>query len=150
MPQSLVQAYLHIVFSTKNRRPDLKGDICEKTHAYLVGVCKNLGVDAIRVGGVEDHVHLCCRMSKVLTISKLIAELKRDSSKWLKKQNNSLGRFYWQSGYGAFSISPSHVGGLVKYIANQKEHHKCESFQDEFRRLCGKYKVEFDERYVWD
>ena len=150
MPQSLAQVYLHIVFSTKSRKPFLKDNIREKTHAYLVGACSNLGVDAIRIGGVEDHVHLCCRMSRELTISKMIGELKRESSKWVKTQNELLGDFYWQSGYGAFSISPSHVDPLVEYIANQEEHHKRESFQDEFRRLCQKYKLEIDERYVWD
>ena len=150
MPQSLVQVYLHIVFSTKNRKPFLKDNIREKTHAYLAGACNNLGVDAIRIGGIEDHVHICCRMSKELAISKLIGELKRESSKWVKTQGSSFGDFYWQSGYGAFSISPSHVDGLVEYIANQEEHHKQESFQDEFRRLCKKYSVEIDERYVWD
>ncbi len=80
----------------------------------------------------------------------MIGELKRESSKWVKTQNELLGDFYWQSGYGAFSISPSHVDPLVEYIANQEEHHKRESFQDEFRRLCQKYKLEIDERYVWD
>ena len=114
MPQSLAQVYLHIVFSTKSRKPFLKDNIREKTHAYLVGACSNLGVDAIRIGGVEDHVHLCCRMSRELTISKMIGELKRESSKWVKTQNELLGDFYWQSGYGAFSISPSHVDPLVE------------------------------------
>ena len=89
-------------------------------------------------------------MSKVLSIANLIKELKRDSSKWAKEQDAALGRFYWQSGYGAFSVSPSHVETLIGYIENQEDHHKQESFQDEFRRLCQKYGVKIDERYVWD
>ena len=86
-------------------------------------------------------------MSKTLAISGLIQELKRESSKWVKQQSPS---FYWQAGYGAFSVSPSHADALVEYIENQEEHHRRESFQDEFRRLCEKYGIELDERYAWD
>ena len=117
-------------------------------HAYLAGTCKKQGVDSLQVGGVEDHVHLCCRLSKTLAISDLIAELKRESSKWIKSRTADLRGFYWQRGYGAFSISPSHIEDLVHYIRRQQEHHKQESFKEEFRRLCAKYDLEIDERYV--
>ena len=151
MPQSLVQVYLHLVFSTKDRQPFLRDEkLRTELHAYMAGTCNNQGVDSLQVGGVEDHVHLCCRLSKTLAVSHLIAELKRESSKWIKTKAKDLSRFYWQRGYGAFSASPSHVDGLVDYIRRQKEHHKQESFQDEFRRLCAKYDLEIDERYVWD
>lgn len=151
MPQSLVQIYVHIVFSTKNRKPFLK-DLAfrERTHAYLKGICENQGCPSLQVGGVEDHVHILCRLSKTLDVSTLIRELKRDSSKWIKQENRRLADFYWQLGYGAFSVSPSHVEALKEYIANQVEHHRKETFQDEFRRLCKKYGVAIDERYVWD
>ena len=150
MPQSLVQVYLHLVFSTKDRQPFLRDEkLRTELHAYMAGTCNNQRVDSLQVGGVEDHVHLCCRLSKTLAVSHLIAELKRESSKWTKPKAKDLGRFYWQRGYGAFSVSPSHVD-LVDYIRRQKEHHKQESFQDEFRRLCAKYDLEIDERYVWD
>jgi hypothetical protein len=80
----------------------------------------------------------------------VLRDLKRDSSKWAKTQVRSLGGFHWQLGYGAFSISPSHVDALKQYIADQEEHHRRETFQEEFRRLCKKYGVAIDERYVWD
>jgi REP element-mobilizing transposase RayT len=151
MSQSLVQVYLHLVFSTKNRQPFLKDvEFRERTHAYLAGTCNKLETPAIKVGGVEDHVHILCRLAKTLDISTLIREIKRESSKWVKDECPTLSEFHWQAGYGAFSISPSHVDGLVRYIENQVEHHKVESFQDEFRRLCAKYGVAIDERYVWD
>jgi len=151
MAQSLVQVYLHIVFSTKNRKPFLcDKDLRDRTHAYLAGICKNLGAPSLKVGGVEDHVHILCRMAKTRTISNLLQELKRDSSKWVKEQQRAPKQFYWQNGYGAFSVSPSHVEELIKYIENQEEHHKHESFKDEVRRICKKYGVEIDERYVWD
>ncbi|REJ96069.1 MAG: IS200/IS605 family transposase [Planctomycetota bacterium] len=151
MPQSLAQIYLHIIFSTKDRRPFLQdADLRSALHAYLAGACNNLECPAIEVGGVEDHVHVLCRLGRVLTIADLLRELKKESSKWVKDRSSDLQAFSWQTGYGAFSVSPSHVEPLRTYIATQAEHHRRETFQDEFRRLLRKYGVEYDERYVWD
>lgn len=151
MSQSLVQIYLHLVFSTKHRVPFLRDtQLQEQTWAYLAGTCRNLDSPALIVGGVEDHVHVMCRLSRTAAVADVIRELKRESSKWLKTLAPALLDFHWQSGYGAFSVSPSHVDALKKYIANQSEHHRRETFQDEFRRLCRKYDVPLDERYCWD
>jgi putative transposase len=148
MPQSLAQIYLHIVFSTKDRRPFLSDvAIREELHNYLGGTCNKVECPVLRVGGVADHVHLLCRLGRTITTAQLIHELKRESSHWLKAK---VADFYWQNGYGAFSVSPNHVEPLRIYIANQEEHHKQVSFQDEFRRLLTKYGMEWDERYVWD
>jgi REP element-mobilizing transposase RayT len=122
----------------------------ERTHAYLAGICRNQRAPSLRVGGVEDHVHIGCRLPNVGTVADLIKELKRESSQWLKKQTTALRDFSWQSGYGAFSVSPSHVDRLIRYIENQEQRHRRESFQDEFRQICDKYCVAIDERYVWD
>jgi REP element-mobilizing transposase RayT len=150
MPQSLAQIYLHIVYSTKHRKPFLKDEkILQDAHAYLAETCNNLDCPALLVGGVEDHVHLLCRLGRKITVADFIRDQKRASSSSLKLKPH-LGDFEWQSGYGAFSISPAHVEPLTKYIETQKEHHQKESFQDEFRRLCQTYGVEIDERYVWD
>jgi REP element-mobilizing transposase RayT len=151
MPQSLSQIYLHIVFSTKNRAPLLRDkSVREALHAYLAGTCRNLESPSLIVGGVEDHVHILCRFAKNVTIAQLIRELKRESSKWIKTNGGALASFYWQNGYGVFSISPAHVPALREYIAHQEEHHRNETFQEEFRRLLKKYGVAYDERYVWD
>ena len=151
MPQSLAQLYLHIVFSTKDRARFFQNRAFRMdVHAYLAGACRNLDCPALIVGGVEDHVHILCRLGKTVSLSELIRELKRESSKWIKEQSSDLQSFYWQAGYGAFSISPGHIDILNAYITNQDEHHKTETFQDEFRRLLKKYKVDYDERYVWD
>lgn len=151
MSQSLAQIYLHLVFSTKLREPFLQDKtLRDQTHAYLAGACKNLDSPSLIVGGFTDHVHILCRQSQNLAIKTLVGELKRESSKWLMTQGPHLSRFYWQAGYGAFSISPSHVPGLIEYIKNQEEHHSTESFQDEFRRLCERYGLVIDERYVWE
>jgi len=151
MPQSLAQIYLHIVFSTKDRHPFLRDPkIREAAHAYLGGICNNLDCPVLRVGGSEDHVHILCRFGRTITVADLVKELKRESSKWLKAKSPELSDFFWQNGYGAFSVSPTHVEMLRKYIANQEEHHRNESFQDEYRRLLRKYGLEWDERYVWN
>jgi putative transposase len=151
VPQSLVQIYAHLVFSTKDRAPFLSDPAFrERTHAYLCGICERQGSPSLLVGGVADHVHILCRLSKTLELANLIRDLKRDSSKWIKEANHDLRAFHWQNGYGAFSASPSHVPGLMEYVRNQEEHHRKESYQDELRRLCKKYGVELDERYAWD
>ena len=151
MSQSLSQIFLHIVFSTKERRPFLKDKtIRERMHIYLKGICDNQGCVSLKVGAVEDHVHIACRLSKTITVSGLIKELKHGSSIWVKGEFPELSAFHWQNGYGAFSVSPSHIPGLKEYIENQEEHHRRESYQDELRRLLNKYGVEFDERYIWD
>jgi len=149
--QSLAQIYLHLVFSTKHRKSFLNdNELAERMYAYLAGACKSLESPSLIVGGAEDHVHILCRQSKNIALKTLVAELKRESSKWIKTQKTSLSGFYWQGGYGAFSVSPSHIQALSRYIGNQQEHHKTETFQEEYRRLCHKYGLKIDERYVWD
>jgi putative transposase len=151
MSQSLAQIYLHIIFSTKERRPFLDDvELRKDTHAYLAGICRNLDSPSIIVGGVADHVHILCYFGRSHSISDTLRELKRDSSNWVKEQSSRSRTFRWQDGYGAFSVSPSHVPALKQYIAKQEQHHRTESFQDEFRRLLKKYAIKFDERYVWD
>src|SRR5438034_8041869 len=121
MSQSLAQLYLHIVFSTKERRPFLQDRaIREETYHYLGGTCNDLGCPILRVGGVADHVHLLCRLGRTISIADLVQGLKRESSKWLKTKAADLADFYWQNGYGAFSISPRHVEPLRQYIAKQE------------------------------
>jgi REP element-mobilizing transposase RayT len=151
MPQSLVQIYVHLVFSTKHRQPFLADrDFRLRVHAYLAGISRNMNSPALIIGGVADHVHLLCRLSKTGEVSTLIRDLKRDSTKWIKEAKPDLSDFHWQQGYGAFSVSPAHVEALRVYIATQEEHHKTESFQEELRRLCAKYGVAIDERCAWD
>lgn len=151
MSQSLVQIYLHIVFSTKHREPFLSDkETRTALHRYMHGICENQKCPSIAIGGVADHVHLLCRFSKNLAVKDFLRELKSDSSSWIKDQYPELGEFYWQAGYGAFSISPAHVALVANYILTQEEHHGAVSFQDEFRQLCRKYGIDIDERYVWD
>jgi len=132
MPQSLSLVVVHVIFSTKERRPFLDPDTRSKLHPYLAAVARNAGCEAYRVGGVADHVHLAIRLSRTVTIAKLVETLKTTSSKWLKTQSPNLAAFAWQRGYGCFSVGPSDLDSLRAYIDGQEEHHKTRTFQDEF------------------
>ncbi len=150
MPQSLSYLLTHIVFSTKDRVPVLNAAVRPALHAYLATVARNADCECFRAGGVADHVHLAIRLSRTLTMAKLVEELKTSSSKWLKTQTPELAIFAWQRGYGAFSVGPSDLDALLLYIDNQEEHHRTRTFQDEYRAFLTKYGIEYDERYVWD
>jgi REP-associated tyrosine transposase len=150
MSQSLVKVYTHIVFSTKYRKPVLDSDIRPKLYSYLGGIGNKLECFPVKIGGYTDHVHILCYFSKKITIMKLLEELKKSSSKWMKTQGDKYSDFYWQDGYGAFSVNPYEIDIVSKYIENQEQHHKKKTFQDEYRAFLNKYKVDYDERYEWD
>lgn len=150
MPQSLSQIYLHVVFSTKLRKPWLDPPIRPRLFAYTATVLNNLGCVPTEVGGYSDHLHILCSLSRTMSPAQLVEEIKKPTSKWMKSQGESFQDFYWQSGYGAFSVSRSNLGEVREYIMRQVEHHRTMTFQDEFRKLLDAHGVEFDERYVWD
>jgi REP element-mobilizing transposase RayT len=151
MPQSLAKILVHTVFSTKDRRPFLRDRaLREELHRYLGGILANLECQPVIAGGVEDHVHLLCALSRTCTAADMVKEVKRGSSLWLKTRSADLADFAWQSGYGIFSVGFSQIEAVRKYISGQEEHHHEVSFQDEFRQLLKRYEIEFDERYVWD
>ena len=149
MPQSLSAVYIHLVFSTKERRPWLRHQsVRDAVHAYIGSISKKLECPPIIVGGVEDHVHLLCRFSRTIH-AEWVKELKRVSNGWLKEQGPDYTDFEWQGGYADFSVSPSNLDQVKQYIAIQEEHHRKMGFQDELRALLRKHDIEFDERYVW-
>ena len=150
MGQSLVSNYVHIVFSTKYREPLIQPPVEAELHSYLGGICKNLECHPLTVGGYTDHIHILCMLSKKIALMKLLEEVKSHSSKRIKTKGDGYGNFYWQDGYGAFSVNPKEVETVAAYIRNQKEHHSKKAFQDEFRGFLKRYKIEYDERYVWD
>jgi len=151
MPQSLARIVLHITFSTKNRAPFLKdAETRSRLHAYMAQILQEIGCEPILITGVEDHVHILCNFSRTITIAGLIEEVKTSPSKWLKGQGMQYKQFYWQLGYGVFSISQSDVDETRAYVATQEEHHRHVTFQEEFRALCRKHGIEINERYVWD
>ena len=151
MPQSLSAVYLHLVFSTKDRRPFLRDKtVRDALHAYMGGMSKTLDCPPLIVGGVEDHVHLLCRFARTITQAEWVKELKRLSNGWLKEHGRDYADFEWQGGYADFSVSQSNLEPVKQYIVSQEEHHRKTTFQDELRTLLRKHEIEFDERYVWD
>ena len=150
MGQSLVKNYLHIIYSTKQRQPFIHAPVDAELYSYLGGICRNLECNPVKIGGYTDHVHILCMLSKKIAVMKLLEEVKAHSSKWIKTKGASLSDFYWQNGYGAFSVSPSQVEVVKEYIERQAEHHQHKTFQEEYREFLKEYNVEYDERYVWD
>ena len=149
MPQSLHLLSVHLIFSTKDRHPWLLPGIRERVWAYQARILQNLECQSITIGGVEDHVHIVYNLAKKLAPAKAIEVLKKDSSRFVKTLRNELDAFHWQDGYGLFSVSPSHVEPLCQYVQSQEEHHRKESFQEELLRVLKKYRVSYDERYLW-
>lgn len=150
MPQSLSKVILHIVFSTKDREPWLDRAVRSRMHAYVATICRDLDAEVWRVGGVADHLHIVTTLPRTLSQADMVERVKKASSKWIKRLDSKYRHFYWQRGYGAFSVSPSQLDAVVEYVRTQEEHHRTRSFQDEYREFLRKYRVEFDERYVWD
>ena len=150
MAQSFHQIYIHVVFSTKNRKPYLDDSIRSRVHAYLATVARDQGCPFVHVGGVEDHVHLLMELGKDSSPVTLIGKIKQESSKFIKTLGPQYSEFYWQKGYGAFSIGAPQKKVVVQYIDGQVEHHQKRSFMDELRGFLKKYGIDYDERYMWD
>ena len=151
MPQSLSVVYLHLVFSTKDRRPLLRDPILRaEMHAWLAASSRKLGCPSILIGGVEDHVHILARHGRTISQADWVKELKRTSSLWIKERDRGASDFAWQAGYGVFSVSAANLEAVRDYVARQEEHHRAPSFQDEFRTLLQSHGETWDEQYVWD
>ncbi len=150
MPQSLSYVLLHLVFSTRNRRPWLHDTIRPELHAYLGSVINSSENICVRVGGVADHVHVALFLSRVDSIARLVERIKVSSSKWIKTKDPAFRKFGWQRGYAVFSVGLCDREALVRYIDRQSAHHTRRDFQAEMRAMFAKYDVAFDERFIWD
>ncbi len=149
MAQSLVKNLIHLVYSTKYRKPWIPEDVKDRLYAYQAGTFKQWDSPALVIGGVEDHVHALFSLSKNHALKKVIEEVKKAGSKWMKSDGSENPDFYWQSGYSAFSVSQSKAEEVRNYIGRQLEHHRKMTFQDELRSLFKRHGIEFDEQYVW-
>ena len=123
-------------------------ELRREVHAYLTGTLRGLECDPLQVGGVENHVHILCGLSRNIALAELVKNLKTSSTRVVKGKGHT--DFGWQSGYGAFSVSKSAKESVISYVAKQEIHHRTISFQDEFRALLNKHDIHFEERYVWD
>lgn len=134
---------IHAIFSTKERRPLLNDELRPRMHAYLGGIVREIGGVAIRVNGTANHVHMLLRVPPAIAVADLVRDVKASSSKWA-------GKFAWQTGYGAFSVSESVAASVLKYIEMQEAHHRNMTFQAEYLRFLKRHRVEYDPRFVWD
>jgi len=149
--QSLARLWTHLIFSTKNRYPFLSDQkLRTDMHAFLAKTLREQDCETLIVNGVEDHIHALFALSRTHSIASVVKEIKRTSSGWVKELSPKVAEFHWQGGYGAFSVSQSNLQEVIRYIANQEEHHKRVTFQDEYRAFLKAYGIEYDERYVWD
>ncbi len=149
MAQSLSRLWIHLIFSTKDRFPFLADKtIRQDMHAYLATVLRSHDCQTLMVDGAKDHVHALFALSRKYSISTIVKAAKRTSSSWIKDISPAHGKFRWQNGYGAFSVSQSHLDQVRSYIERQEQHHRRVTFQDEYHAFLKKYEIKFDERYV--
>ena len=137
----------HIVFGTKDRIASIHPEWEQELYSYLSGIVKNCEGRSLEINGVADHVHLLVRLGPTAAIADFMRELKAGSSRWVRQGLDA--KFSWQRRYGAFSVSESASETVRKYIRNQKEHHRVQTFEDEYKGLLTKHGIEFDDRYLW-
>jgi putative transposase len=150
VPQSFACLHYHLIFSTKNRAPLITEPIRDRLNEYLGGIIRNSGGRLLAAGGMPDHLHLLTSLDKQQSISDALRTIKSNSSGWVHETFPERAGFAWQAGYGAFSVSYSNIPEVSEYIANQAEHHRSKTFQEEFLAFLKRHDVEFDERYLWD
>ena len=148
MANSYTSLFVHVIFSTQNRKPVLTSAVRDRLWPYMGGIARENKMKAVSVGGTADHAHLLMLIPPTIPVAKAVQLVKGGSSKWLH-ENFSLRNFAWQEGYGAFSIGASQVDEVAAYIARQEEHHRVKSFKEEYLAYLKEYDVEYDERYVW-
>ncbi|MCM8543117.1 MAG: IS200/IS605 family transposase, partial [Lentisphaeraceae bacterium] len=150
MAQSLSKILVHLVFSTKNREPLIKNEFKEELYAYLSGICRKLDTECYRVGGFSDHIHMAIILPRTKALSDIVSSIKASSSKWMNEEKGFSGLFSWQAGYGAFSLGFSQLDSLLNYIDHQEEHHRTNTFKEELLEFFDRYKVEYNEKYLWN
>ena len=150
MANSYTQVYIHFVFAVYRRENLIRPQWRERLYKYITGIVRKKGHKLISIGGVEDHIHILIGVKLDQSISKLVQEIKANSSKFINDNRLLRGRFEWQKGYGAFSYSRSQIPDVVRYIENQPEHHKRMTFKREYLALLNRFEVEFEEKYLFE
>ena len=140
----------HIIYSTKYRKPTIRTEWQDDLYGFIGGIVRDQNGTLLKVGGIEDHVHLLAKLSPTISISDVLQKIKSNSSRWINERADVTRKFEWQSGYAAFSVSESQMPSVHDYIANQAEHHRKKSFEEEFLAILQKHNIEFDMRYVFE
>lgn len=150
MSQSLSAVYLHIIFSTMNRDPVLYDTLRPRLWQYLGGICSGLQCKPLQIGGMPDHVHILCMLSREVALKELVGKLKTESAVWLKKKFPEFDNFHWQNGYAVFSVNPTEYETVQNYIFNQADHHSKKNYRTELYQFLKKYEVPYDDQYLWN
>ena len=150
MAQSLVKNYIHLVFSTKHRDDFIDKEIEDQMFRYIATICKDFESPALQIGGTDNHIHILFLLSRKIALMKLVQEVKAHSSKWIKTKGEKYEGFFWQDGYGAFSVDVSNLDIIRKYIINQRKHHQEVDFKKEFITMLENDNVEYNDKYLWD
>lgn len=148
MANTYTQIHIQTVFAVQNRQSLIKPEWKDELYKYITGIIQSYDHKVLQINGMPDHIHIFFWMRPSQSLSDLMKQLKQDSSKWINTNGFADGKFSWQAGYGAFSYSKSDVPRIIKYIANQEEHHKIKSFDEEYKSLLEEFKIDYDERYV--
>ena len=150
MASTLSNLVYHIIFSTKNREAIIVSENREELHRYMGGIIKKQGGVLLQIGGMPDHIHMVIKLKPVHMLSGIMQKVKGGSSKWVNEQHRFVGRFAWQDGYAAFSVSESQISTVIKYVKEQEKHHRFRSFKDEFILILEHHQIDYDERSLWD
>lgn len=150
MPNTYTQLYVHYVFAVQSRENVISTNWEESLYKYITGIVTNKGQKLMAINGMPNHIHILIGMSASITVADLARDIKSNSAKYVNENNMVLGRFSWQEGYGAFSVSPSQVSKVATYIENQKEHHKVITFKEEYLELLKRSEVDYKEEYLFE
>ena len=150
MANTYTQIYIMVVFGVKGRQNLIRNEIESEIYKYISGIINNRGQKIFQITGISDHIHILIGLKPDCSLSDLVRDIKANSSKFINEKKWFIGKYHWQSGYGAFSYSHSQIDNVCKYIKNQKEHHRKISFKEEYRQQLDSFGIDYDEKYIFD
>ncbi|MBA4184009.1 MAG: IS200/IS605 family transposase [Acidobacteria bacterium] len=150
MANTYSQIYVQVVFAVQGRENLIKSEWRDELYKYITGIVKNHEQKLIIIGGISNHIHILLGIKPNIALSDLVREIKANSSRFVNERKFVKGKFYWQEGFGAFSYSHSQLDAVIRYIENQEEHHTQKSFKDEYRGFLKNFRVEHDEKYLFE
>lgn len=150
MANTYSQIYIHLVFAVKGRDNCIASSWKDELYKYICGIVNNNNQKVYAINGVTDHIHILVSIKPNCSLSELMRDIKASSSKWINEKKFVFGKFQWQEGFGAFSVSQSQVDRVVTYINDQETHHQNVTFKNEYFDFLKSYRIEYDEKYVFD
>ena len=150
MATTYTKLLYHIIFSTKRREPLISRGLRDDLYSYIGGILRARKGLLVEIGGMPDHVHLAIRIRPDVSVAEIVRLVKANSSKWVNERPEARGRFTWQEGYAAFSVSASQLPGVCRYLQSQEDHHRTKTFQEEYVEFLRRHDMEFDESHLWD